>query len=353
MRTGGTGGEVAMTRAEAETGLPWWLRIPLDRVVRLDGATARDLAASVDPLPGDGPVTLFFALSASSATHLVDAVVDALETAAAQLAPQWLPGVSDDDRSTLTRSAAQARAQEMASTTDHFGPYVAHLADSYVSGHAPRAERFSRDVRMSGARRVVISAHGRESALLMIDVPHDADPDMVSAAAEWLCSTGIGIALVGHGAARVQRFPSIRVDTPPAPRDVTTVVDRFRPLSYPPVLGRPHPASPAERYLYELLNGRTWAVGRGHNRVVQLTALHQPFTVDVLWTDDRVVVEIDGPEHRAAQMFSADRSRDNLLQTHGYLVLRFANDDVLTDHEHVLATIEQALRRRRSKGTTT
>lgn len=341
-----------MTYADSSTTTSWWQHAPLDRVVRLHGPRFRDLAESVDPLPDSAPAVLFFALSGGTASQIVDAVVDALERAALDLVPQWLPGAVDaDDHSSLARGSARARALEVAATTDHFGPYLAHLADAYVSGRPPRDDAYSRETRATGAGRVVAQANGRRSAVLIVDIPVDADVDAVSAAAEWLCGTGIGVWLTGAGA--VERFPSIRVDAPPAPADVSTIVDRFRPLGYPPVEGRPHAASAAEALLYRLLSTREWAAGRVHNRVVKLSELSRPFTIDVLWDEEKVAVEIDGPEHRARAMFSDDRSRDNLLQTHGYIVLRFTNEDMLTDHGRVVAMIEQTLHRRRTKGTAT
>ncbi|MCZ4521252.1 DUF559 domain-containing protein [Rhodococcus ruber] len=342
------GGDATMTCAGSSS---WWSRLPLDRVVRLDGPSFRDLAESVDPLPDDSPAPLFFSLAEGTASDVATTVVDALERAAVNLVPFWLPGSEDDDRSTLAREAARARASDIASTTTLFGPYLAHLADAAVGEHPLRADAFARETRATGAARVIALAHGRRNTVLIVDVPTDVDPDAVAAASEWLCGNGIGVWLTG--ADDVERFPRIRVEAPQAPADVSTIVDRFRPLSFPPIEGRPHAASDVEARLYQLLSTREWASGRGHNRVVKLTDLSEPFTVDVLWDDAKVVVEIDGPEHRARDKFSADRSRDNALQTHGYMVLRFTNEDMLTDHERVLATIQQALHRQRSKGAPT
>lgn len=53
--------------------------------------------------------------------------------------------------------------------------------------------------------------------------------------------------------------------------------------------------------------------------------------VDLLCPDYRVIVELDGPEHRAEPKFGADRHRDYELLTAGYLVLRLTNEQVATD----------------------
>lgn len=343
-----------MTRADTDTTSPWWQRGPLDRVVRLHGSPLRDLAESVDPLPAEAPAVLFLTVAPGTASHLASAVAAALERAALDLVPLWLPGGREaGDTSTLERRAAQARAREFASTTPHFGPYLAALADAFVAGTTPRPDAFARETRLAGCGRVVAAANGRPSTLLVLDVPTAVDPAAVAAAAEWVCGAGVAVWLTGPGAGAVDRFPSIRVDAPTAPADVATVVERFRPLGYPPVEGHPHAASAAEKLLDRHLSRHEWARGRGHNRVLRLTTLSRPFTVDVLWSAEKVAVEIDGPEHRGRARFTDDRSRDNQLQTHGYIVLRFTNEDVLTDHEQVSATIEKAVRQRRSRGNTT
>ncbi len=346
-----------MTRADSTAATSWWRTLPQGRVVRLEGASLRDLADHLDPLPTDAAAPLFFRADDAavvSAASLTEAVVAAVEQAAIDLIPLCLPGTdSPGDRSSLARSAARARAVETARSSEHFGPYLAHLAAARASARPPRRDVFSRETRLTGAARVVARAHGRDGTVLVVDIPAGASPRDVAAAAEWLCRTGIGVWLTGDGAAAVDRVPSHRIDVPAAPRDVATIVDRFRPASYPPVVGHPHAASAAEDRLYRLLSAREWATGRGHNQVVRPSELGRPFTVDVVWTREKIAVEIDGPEHRSRHRFSDDRSRDNLLQTRGWMVLRFTNEDVLTDHERVLTTIERALDRRRAKGTPT
>jgi very-short-patch-repair endonuclease len=70
--------------------------------------------------------------------------------------------------------------------------------------------------------------------------------------------------------------------------------------------------------------------------------------VDLMWQTERVVVEIDGPEHRDRANYAADRRRDNLLLLDGFAVLRFTNEDVAHDPQWVLATIEQLLTMKRN-----
>ncbi|MGB6073456.1 MAG: hypothetical protein WBG53_23215, partial [Rhodococcus sp. (in: high G+C Gram-positive bacteria)] len=101
-----------MTSTDDDGG--WWSSLPLDRVVRLHGATERELAESVNPLPSDSPSIVFFAVdptTASRAVDLVDAVVAELENAAVDSIPLLLTELDHHEgSSTLDRRAARVAA---------------------------------------------------------------------------------------------------------------------------------------------------------------------------------------------------------------------------------------------------
>jgi very-short-patch-repair endonuclease len=63
---------------------------------------------------------------------------------------------------------------------------------------------------------------------------------------------------------------------------------------------------------------------------------------------EKVVVEVDGDEHRSRLKWADDRQRDNLLHLAGYVVLRFPNDRVAMDMAAVLNEIHMQLDLRRS-----
>ncbi|OZC99264.1 hypothetical protein CH275_22470 [Rhodococcus sp. 06-235-1A] len=333
----------------------WWSGLPRDRVVRVHGATDRELADSVNPLPTAAPAIVFFALEPTSAKRtvdLVDAVVDELENAAADSAELWLPEFDHQaGTSTLDRRAARTTAVRLAADTVHFGPYVGALADAAVAGRSPRRAAFTVETRAAGSARILAVAQRRTEAALVLVVPTGVDAGVTATAAEWLCThSEMAVWVIGDGASGMDRFPSVSVRAPAVPTGVSTVLDRFRPLSYPPIAGHPHPASDPEKRLYRALDVHEWATGREHNRSIRLGELSRPFTVDVLWRTEKIVVEIDGSEHRAPERFAEDRVRDNQLQTHGYMVLRFTNAQVIADPQHAVATIREAVSRRRSKG---
>jgi very-short-patch-repair endonuclease len=64
-----------------------------------------------------------------------------------------------------------------------------------------------------------------------------------------------------------------------------------------------------------------------------------PFVVDFCCWERRLVVEIDGGQHNE----EVDRRRTEWLEEKGYRVIRFWNNDVLTNLEGVLQAILLAL----------
>jgi very-short-patch-repair endonuclease len=66
-----------------------------------------------------------------------------------------------------------------------------------------------------------------------------------------------------------------------------------------------------------------------------------PFIVDFVCIAHRLIIEVDGGQHQ--DQAAADRARDSLLRTKGFRVLRFWNNDVLSNTRAVLETIAQCL----------
>jgi very-short-patch-repair endonuclease len=66
-----------------------------------------------------------------------------------------------------------------------------------------------------------------------------------------------------------------------------------------------------------------------------------PYVVDFVCRELRLIVEVDGGQHATDPR---DAVRDAWLSNRGYRVLRFWNNDVLSNTEGVLETIAAALR---------
>ena len=66
-----------------------------------------------------------------------------------------------------------------------------------------------------------------------------------------------------------------------------------------------------------------------------------PYVVDFFCPDAKLIVEIDGGHHAES---AGDAVRTRWLEARGYRVIRFWNNDVLSNTEGVLLAILDALR---------
>jgi very-short-patch-repair endonuclease len=67
-----------------------------------------------------------------------------------------------------------------------------------------------------------------------------------------------------------------------------------------------------------------------------------PYIVDFVCLERELVVEIDGGQHMATAQRAKDEERTRWLETQGFMVLRFWNDEVLNQMEAVLERILRA-----------
>ncbi len=73
-----------------------------------------------------------------------------------------------------------------------------------------------------------------------------------------------------------------------------------------------------------------------------------PYRVDFLCFAERLVIEVDGGQHAEAVEYDARRTR--LIESEGYRVLRFWNNDVLENADGVIAAIANSLSQREREG---
>jgi very-short-patch-repair endonuclease len=66
-----------------------------------------------------------------------------------------------------------------------------------------------------------------------------------------------------------------------------------------------------------------------------------PYIIDFACLASRLLIELDGGQH--ADTVDADQKRTRWLETRGYRVLRFWNNDVLDNSDGVLETIRMHL----------
>lgn len=314
------------------TDLPVWALRP-GRVVRVDGP--------VDALADDTALIMVLCsgFAAPTSRRLVEAVVDEVTGIVVNLYPRWLDANAESPSTgnVLDVEAAEIHARRLCRDTDNFAPFVVALARAAAGKTRPRRSD-PIEVRWAGLVRLLRLAYGRDA--VVVGLTPDTTPAVKAGAADWLAHHG-GVAVWLREAAGLDRFPLLEllheeVETPDDPPGPTVTVSRCE--------GMPAPHSDAEQRLERALARCEWAAQRRWNRgVAGLPALAPTIIADLQWTAARVIVEVDGADHRAAGKYSADRIRDNILQTSGFIVLRYTNEQVLGDVDVVVAGLRNVI----------
>ncbi|WP_354064463.1 endonuclease domain-containing protein [Devosia sp. 2618] len=68
-----------------------------------------------------------------------------------------------------------------------------------------------------------------------------------------------------------------------------------------------------------------------------------PYFLDFACHSLKLAIEIDGDTHGSEQAMYYDAARTRFIETQGYRVLRFTNDDVLNNAEGVFDTLARAI----------
>jgi very-short-patch-repair endonuclease len=94
-----------------------------------------------------------------------------------------------------------------------------------------------------------------------------------------------------------------------------------------------HNLTPAEAILWEALRGKKL-------KGLKFRCQHPVgfFILDFYCPSLKLVIEVDGSSHNSKEEY--DQERTKKLNQYGYTVLRFTNEEVMTDISRVLAEIE-------------
>ena len=68
------------------------------------------------------------------------------------------------------------------------------------------------------------------------------------------------------------------------------------------------------------------------------------YIVDFVSLDRKLIIELDGGQHNEEQVKEKDEQRTKWLESEGYKVLRFWDNDVLSNTEGVILLIQEALK---------
>ena len=69
----------------------------------------------------------------------------------------------------------------------------------------------------------------------------------------------------------------------------------------------------------------------------------EEYVVDFCCQEKKLIVELDGGQHNETKNRRLDILRQSFLESNGYTVLRFWNNDIDTSIEGVLETIRKAI----------
>lgn len=110
-----------------------------------------------------------------------------------------------------------------------------------------------------------------------------------------------------------------------------------------------------EWLLFQYLESRPTTMGRFQvNAPLDIDFGGHRMEVDFLDAAANIVIELDGHYHFTdLNNYRRDRRKDRLLQQHGFLVLRFLSEDVVSGLEEILDAVDQALIARQKQCSTT
>jgi very-short-patch-repair endonuclease len=347
--------------------LPALLReLPSHCIQIFVGVTAsllRDLlyAASDSPHPETARPVLFLDLQEGlGAETIVANIIDQLAGVAGGLWPLWFGG---EDFSQLNDSALahQYLPIRLSALTPRCPQPSVGWAEAAIRrllrGQRPRVPDAAADIEWSQLCHAV----DPKGLITVVTLPRASLRDALGVvhALEWLAANG-NVAIV----ILCDELPSRE---PPFDRLLygarAIVPDVFLPthvdgaqagdaslvaLVLPAVHGRPHPQSPIEQRLSRMIEADDELRSKFvFNACVEDVSLKSP-RVDLLWAEGRLVIELDGEEHRARRAYRDDRHRDYELLRGGYVVVRIPNDEIVEDFERTVEKIRSAVRWRRS-----
>ncbi|ACP24355.1 hypothetical protein NGR_c05590 [Sinorhizobium fredii NGR234] len=91
---------------------------------------------------------------------------------------------------------------------------------------------------------------------------------------------------------------------------------------------------------------KLWSELRAH-RLLGLAFRRQVpvagYIVDFACAEHRLIIEVDGSQHASTGNADYDRQRTQHFESHGWTVLRFWNDDVLSDIDNVCEHIVRVI----------
>jgi very-short-patch-repair endonuclease len=320
----------------------------LGTVLVLAGLDDIALRRQLDEREPDGgsPRVLFVRIApAPSAELIVAQVIDRLADTVQRLWPIWFTdlNLADCGNDTLGRLAAAAMVRRLAGNLAGVSQSWAEAAVRLALDHRPPRVPATLAAVELAQLALAISRHGLVLVIDCDDACTQSNPAAVVHALEWIAQHArcAVVALFSQRPPHQPPFDRILYGA----RDFTAAAPGIAPMVPPPTdprrtsdiwlapwLGSPHPLSETEQRLEKALRADPeLAALFGCNQFVDTVRGSRP-KVDFVWTQGRLVVELDGyGSHGNRTAFMYDRHRDYELTLSGYTVLRLANDEIAQD----------------------
>ncbi len=288
----------------------------------------------------------------------LEQIVAAMAEAAKELWPRWYSSVGERfGRERWPNAEVELRLDDARKVTPSVS--AAWFRKAWVAcqtGVLPVVRPASASEQL---RQLSLALDPNGPLVLLLVSDDDAPPTRIHAlarAAEWLASqASVAVILVvpeawrGKAELDVVGYDAITWESSEFSEQDELPLPLVGPrILVEPTVGVPHPASRAEQRLFDSLQqdqslGRLFCFNR---RVIAFQG--QPYRVDLLCSEHRIVVEIDGNEHRSPRKYREDRDRDYRLLLAGYLTLRLTNEDVFGDIALVMEKLRNVVGLRKS-----
>jgi len=335
------------------------------RIVDLRTASREDATASLATTVDGRRVLLHAVDGALSPQAAFQSILDALADAALALFPLWY----DPSPGRVEESAPSSPSPDLdrrASACGASRTWLARARTRAEAGQRPLPRGFAA-VETARQLGLILAPEGLCVVLALEEASgRSAGAAFLPHLAPWLadsCDWSVGLLLAGeppasdawdrirHGLVRLdlmepddagdawpQTAPPGGPDGPGAPLHVPGGAGGRSVLW--PVVGRPHPLSPAERKLARLLAKDERLRGLFTFNMPVRTYAGSTYLVDLLWQAGRLVVEVDGyGPHSSRAAFARDRHRDFELTATRFRVLRLTHDEIMRADTGVLSKL--------------
>lgn len=300
-----------------------------------------------------------------SFTALIESLLDRLAQTLGGLWPAWFPGAADyDEASAIALAVIHGAADGQAAQLGVSTAWLRRAAGLAMADLPPRTPELPEGGEIRDLCAAIASASGAHRLVIVLD-PQGEEADFgpwIEGLCRWIVNHADVTVWVAKPAARWRTLALFRSIGSTAITSTATGSDQaiadaerdsvpdagIRDDSQPffgGIMGRPSPNSPAEVALWRSLCKADWARGFSFNRIAPVALAPK---VDILWEQEKLVVEVDGDDHRAKPKYAQDRERDFALLQAGYLILRLTNEQVLSDLQLSLAKVKAILALRRN-----